>query len=115
MAAGQLCSSTRAELFAVRSALQRIEDGADTTPVIVFSDSRAAAQTSPIGAEIWSSLRAIAITETVWLLHVSRHLNYVFKSSSSGPESKKNQSKSYRPTHVCKAPSLNVDVHCVGA
>ena len=42
VAAGQLCSSTRAELIALRAALQRMRDGEGRSPVIACPDSRAA-------------------------------------------------------------------------
>ena len=59
MAAGLLCSSTRAELFALRAALQEVEGGADTTtPVIACTDSRAALSMLSWGAAAQTSPRS---------------------------------------------------------
>ena len=72
VAAGQLCSSTRAELCALKAALDAVLDTDDeppTAPIIVCTDSRAAlqmlergaaAQTSPLGVAIWRSLSQLS-------------------------------------------------------
>ena len=72
VAAGSLCSSTRAELFALRAALQelsRADTRADSLPVVVCTDSMAAlallrsgpaAQRAPVAAAIWELLRPLA-------------------------------------------------------
>ncbi|KAF0287883.1 Retrovirus-related Pol polyprotein from type-1 retrotransposable element R1 4 [Amphibalanus amphitrite] len=69
VAAGGLCSSTRAELFALRAALKRVRDEPSPAPLVACSDSRAAlsllsagaaAQTTTIGAAIWRTLLDIA-------------------------------------------------------
>jgi len=64
--AGSMCSSTRAELCALRAALRTaVELEADSRTVVICTDSQAAlrlleggpaAQGSVLGAEIWSSL-----------------------------------------------------------
>ena len=72
VAAGSLCSSTRAELFALRAALEelsRADTRADSLPVVVCTDSMAAlallrsgpaAQRAPVAAAIWELLRPLA-------------------------------------------------------
>ena len=72
VAAGQVCSSTRAELFALRAALQAVvelEGDAAELPVNVCLDSQAAlsmldsgpaAHTAELGAAIWRLLLAIS-------------------------------------------------------
>ena len=71
-AAGKLCSSTRAELCALKAALEAfhgLEGDPTTLPLVVCTDSQAALallaggaaeQTSPVGAEIWRLLSAIS-------------------------------------------------------
>ncbi|KAF0303168.1 RNA-directed DNA polymerase from mobile element jockey [Amphibalanus amphitrite] len=71
VAAGALCSSTRAELFALRAALEELlnMDGRDTSlPTVVCTDSMAAlallrsgpaAQRTPLAADIWRLLAAL--------------------------------------------------------
>ena len=69
VAAGQLSSSTRAELFALRAALQRVDqdEDAEHSPVVVCCDSKAAptmlnqkaaAQTTILEAAIWDPASA---------------------------------------------------------
>ena len=72
VAAGSLCSNTRAELFALRAALEepsRAETRADSLPVVVCTDSMAAlarlrigpaAQRAPVVAAIWELLQPLA-------------------------------------------------------
>ena len=72
VAAGRLCSSTRAELFALRAALEELLDMADRDalrPIVICTDSMAAlallqsgpaAQRSPVAVDIWRALRHIA-------------------------------------------------------
>ena len=82
VAAGQLCSSTRAELFALRAALQRIQEDEERSPVIACSDSRAAldmlsqgaaAQTTSLGADIWRLLTGIGSHREIILQWVPSH------------------------------------------
>ena len=68
VAAGSLCSSTRAELFAMRAALEEVSEltgDLATGPVVLCTDSQAALaliangagiQTTPLGAAIWRLL-----------------------------------------------------------
>lgn len=72
IAAGSLCSSTRAELFAMKAALEevsRLTGDLAEGPVVLCADSQAAlsllqgganSQTTPIGAAIWHLLLQIA-------------------------------------------------------
>ena len=72
VAAGSLCSSTRAELFALRAALEDLsssENHGPAHPLVICTDSRAAlallqsgpaAQRAPVAAEIWSLLCPLA-------------------------------------------------------
>ena len=74
MAAGSLCSSSRAELFALRAALEELSSGEDyaaSHPIVVCTDSSAAlallqngpedAQRTPVAADIfWNLLRPLA-------------------------------------------------------
>ena len=65
VAVGSLCSSTRAELFAMRAALEEVSEltgGLATGPVVLCTDSQAAlalltggagTQETPLGAAIW--------------------------------------------------------------
>ncbi|KAF0287427.1 Sperm-associated antigen 6 [Amphibalanus amphitrite] len=82
VAAGGLCSSTRAELFALRAALERVRDEPSPAPLVACSDSRAAlsllsagaaAQTTTIGAAIWRTLLDIAERRQVTLQWVPAH------------------------------------------
>ena len=82
VAAGGLCSSTRAELFALRAALERVRDEPPPAPLVACSDSRAAlsllsagaaAQTTTIGAAIWRTLLDIAERRQVTLQWVPAH------------------------------------------
>ena len=82
VAAGQLCSSTRAELIALRAALQRIKDEEERSPVIACSDSRAAlemlsqgaaAQTTPLGADIWDLITSISSHREIILQWIPSH------------------------------------------
>ncbi|KAF0302289.1 Ribonuclease HI [Amphibalanus amphitrite] len=82
VAAGDLCSSTRAELFALRAALERVRDEPSPAPLVACSDSRAAlsllsagaaAQTTTIGAAIWRTLLDIAERRQVTLQWVPAH------------------------------------------
>ena len=70
VAAGQLCSSTRAELVALLAALDAVAElpGRRDLPVVACLDSRAAllllyggaaAQTSPLGASLWARLQQL--------------------------------------------------------
>ena len=68
VAAGSLCSSTRAELYAMRAALEEVSEltgDPATGPVVLCTDSQASlallsggagSQTTPLGAAIWSLL-----------------------------------------------------------
>ena len=74
MAAGFLCSSSRAELLALRAALEELSSGEDyaaSHPIVVCTDSSAAlallqngpedAQRTPVAADIfWNLLRPLA-------------------------------------------------------
>lgn len=71
VAAGRLCSSTRAELCALKAALHAVRDSYTDppAPIIICTDSQAAlrmleagaaAQTSPLGEDIWRSLLALS-------------------------------------------------------
>ena len=84
--AGALCSSTRAELVALRAALldfQRLDGEPSTAPVVVCTDSQAAltqlaggaaAQTTPLGADIWELLTTISNRpQEVYLQWVPAH------------------------------------------
>ena len=64
-AAGKVCSSTRAELVAMRMALEAVRRREDDLPLVVCSDSQAAlatlasgagAQTTALGAALWDLL-----------------------------------------------------------
>ena len=75
VAAGSLCSSTRAELFALRAALEELLSGVDhaaSHPIVVCTDSSAAlallrsgpaAQRTPVAADLWALLRPLADRE----------------------------------------------------
>ena len=68
VAAGRLCSSTRAELYAIRAALEEassLSGDLAEGPIVLCTDSQAAltlldagpgAQTTPLGADIWRLL-----------------------------------------------------------
>ena len=82
VAAGELCSSTRAELLALRAALERVRDEPSLAPVVACTDSRAAlsllsggaaAQTSTLGVDIWKILLDIAARREVTLQWVPAH------------------------------------------
>ncbi|KAF0302132.1 putative RNA-directed DNA polymerase from transposon BS [Amphibalanus amphitrite] len=72
VAAGRLCSSTRAELCAIKAALEEVSNlsGAEAEgPVVLCTDSQAAlsmlaggagSQTTPMGAAIWALLLSIS-------------------------------------------------------
>ena len=74
VAADRLCSSTRAELFALRAALEELLDMQEwdaLRPIVICTDSMAAlallqsgpaAQRSPVAVDMWRTLRRIAET-----------------------------------------------------
>ena len=82
--AGAVCSSTRAELVAMRTALeevQRLGDATSVTPLVLCTDSQAAlatlatgagAQRTALGADIWRLLLA-APDRPTWLQWVPAH------------------------------------------
>ncbi|KAF0296692.1 Ribonuclease H [Amphibalanus amphitrite] len=82
--AGAVCSSTRAELVAMRAALeevQQLEDATSATPLVLCTDSQAAfatlatgagEQRTTQGAEIWRLLLA-APDRPTWLQWVPAH------------------------------------------
>ena len=84
VAAGSLCSSTRAELCALKAALETVRSiaGHQDEPLVVCTDSQAAlrlleggaaAQTSPLGAAIWQHLIEISAATDVYLQWVPAH------------------------------------------
>ena len=80
VAAGSLCSSTRAELFAIRAALEEVSEltgDLATGPVVLCTDSQAAlallaggagTQETPLGADIWTLLGKITARDQDILL-----------------------------------------------
>ena len=72
VAAGYLCSSTRAEFFALRPALKELSSGEDraaSQPIVVGTEPLAVmallqsdpcARRTPVAADIWSLLRPLA-------------------------------------------------------
>ncbi|KAF0304474.1 RNA-directed DNA polymerase from mobile element jockey [Amphibalanus amphitrite] len=82
--AGAVCSSTRAELVAMRAALeevQQLEDATSATPLVLCTDSQAALATlatgageqrTTLGAETWRLLLA-APDRPTWLQWVPAH------------------------------------------
>ena len=83
--AGGLCSSFRAEMVALRSALESLLESPRTTeePLIICTDSQSAlaslragpaAQTTPLGIAIWQSLKELATNgRTIHLQWVPSH------------------------------------------
>ena len=83
--AGLLCSSYRAELVALLSALQHLQDNPQHTqlPIVCCTDSQSAlaalregpqAQRSPLGASVWAALAKLASpTRRVFLQWVPSH------------------------------------------
>ena len=79
VAAGRLCSSTRAELCAIKAALEEVNSLAGDLaegPLVLCTDSQAAlsllaggagSQTTPMGAAIWALLLSISARRQVML------------------------------------------------
>ncbi|KAF0288249.1 Retrovirus-related Pol polyprotein from type-1 retrotransposable element R1 4 [Amphibalanus amphitrite] len=97
VAAGRLCSSTRAELFALKAALEDLTSTPDrdtTRPIIICLDSKAAlallkngpaAQRTPVAADIWKALQGISATgQPIQLQWVPAHCGLPLNERADG-------------------------------
>ena len=117
VATGSLCSSTRAELFALRAALEelsRADTRADSLPaVVVCTDSMAAlaqlwsgpaAQRAPVAAAIWELLRPLAGRgQPVYMQWVPAHCGLPGneRADALAREASARLSRSMRPACCC--------------